>query len=124
MRVEADGRFPWVSSVDVFSGKDLGVNLTEANLPQRRSWPYNAAVASAALAGASLAAGGFLGVLSQLSPSGATRAEAQEDFHQKQRFGNAANAAFISGAVFGVAALYFVLRYRDDIFGRSTSDRQ
>lgn len=119
VRVEADGRFPWISSVDVFPGKDLSVDVTEANLPLRRSWPNSAAVGAVSLAGLSLAAGGFLGVLSQVSPSGATHAEAQEDFQQKQRFGNAANIAFISGAVFGAAALYLVIRYHEDIFGRA-----
>src|SRR5204862_4318399 len=108
VRVEADGRFPWISAVDVVPAQDLGVTLTEANLPRRRQWPTNAAVASASLAALSLAAGGFLGVLSQLTPSGATRADAQPDFDQKRRFGEAANAGFISGAVFGAAALYFV----------------
>lgn len=119
VRVEADGRFPWISAVDVFPGRDLGVNLSEANLPRRRAWPKNAAVASASLAALSFAAGGFLGVLSQLSPSGDTRAAAQDDFRQKQRFGEAANVAFISGAAFTAAALYFVARYHEDIFGRS-----
>ncbi|MBC8132908.1 MAG: PEGA domain-containing protein [Deltaproteobacteria bacterium] len=119
VRVEADGRFPWVSAVDVVPGQDLGVNLTEANLPRRRSWPKTAAIGSASLAGLSFAAGGFLGVLSQLSPSGETRAAAQDDFLQKQRFSDAANIAFVSGAVFSVAALYFVIRYSEDIFGRS-----
>ena len=119
MRVEADGRFPWLSAVDVFPGRDLGVNLTEVNLPRRRSWPTAAAVTSASLGALSFAAGGFLGVLSQLSPSGATRADAQEDFDQKQHLATAANVAFVTGAVFSVAALYFVIRYGDDIFGRS-----
>jgi hypothetical protein len=122
VRVEADGRFPWLSSVEVFPGQDLGVTLTDANLPRRRLWPSKAAVASASLAGLSFAAGGFLGVLSQLTPSGATRADAQSDFDQKRHFGTAANVAFISGAVFSAAALYFVVRYKDDIFGRSDDD--
>jgi PEGA domain len=119
VRVEADGRFPWLSDVDVFAGQDLGVNLTDSNLPRRRSWPTSAAITSASLGGFSLAAGGFLGVLSQLSPSGASRADAQDDFRQKQHLATAANVAFVSGAVFSLAALYFVLRYSDDIFGRA-----
>lgn len=122
VRVEADGRFPWLSAVDVVPGQDLGVTLTEANLPRRRSWPTSAAVGSASLAAVAFATGGFLGVLSQLSPTGATRAEAQSDFNQKQRFGTAANVAFVSGAVFSVAALYLLIRYRNDIFGRSDRD--
>jgi hypothetical protein len=122
VRVDADGRFPWTSSVEVFPGQDLGVTLTEANLPRRRLWPTKAAVTSASLAGVSFAAGGFLGVLSQLTPSGATRAEAQSDFNQKRNFGTAANVAFISGAVFSAAALYFVIRYQDDVFGRRGDD--
>ena len=39
VRVEADGRFPWTSQVEVRPGRDLGINLTEANLPRRRRWP-------------------------------------------------------------------------------------
>ena len=124
VRVEADGRFPWVSAVDVFPGQDLGVTLTEVNLPKRRSWPTTAAVGSASLAGLAFATGGFLGVLSQLSPSGETRAAAQDDFRQKQRFGEAANVAFLSGAVFTAAALYFVVRYNEDIFGRSAGAQE
>jgi PEGA domain len=122
VRVEADGRFPWISAVDVFSGQDLGVNLTDANLPRRRAWPTTAAEGSASLAALSFAAGGFLGVLSQLSPSGNTHAEAQSDFRQKQQFGDAANIAFVSGAVLSVAALYFVIRYNDDVLGRSDGE--
>ena len=122
VRVDADGRFPWTSSVEVFPGQDLGVTLTEANLPRRRMWPTQAAVTSASLAGFSFAAGGFLGVLSQLTPSGATRAEAQSDFNQKRNFGTAANVAFVSGAVFSAAALYFVIRYHEDVFGRHEED--
>jgi hypothetical protein len=121
VRVEADGRFPWDSSVEVFPGQDLGVSLTEANLPERRSWPRSAAITSASLSGLSLATGAFLGVLSQLPPSGDTRSQAQEDFHQKQRFSEAANIAYISSGVFAAAALYFVVRYREDVFGRPAS---
>jgi hypothetical protein len=121
VRVEADGRFPWVSAVDVFPGQDLGVNVSEVNLPRRRAWPSNAAAGSAVLSGLSLAVGGFLGVLSQLPPSGATGEEVQSDFRQKQRFGTAANVAFLSGALFGAAALAFVVGYHEDIFGRSES---
>jgi hypothetical protein len=61
-------------------------------------------------------------VLSQPTPSGSTRAEAQRDFDQKRRFAIGADAGFIAGAVFGVTALCIVLGYRDDIFGRSDDD--
>jgi len=57
VRVEADGRFPWLSAVDVFPGQDLGVNLTDVNLPRRRSWPTSATIASASLGALSFAAG-------------------------------------------------------------------
>ena len=87
VRVEADGRFPWASQVEVRAGQDLGINLTEANLPRRRRWPAYAAYGAGALGLAAAAAGGFLGVLSQVNPTGDTRESAQRDLSQKQRPG-------------------------------------
>jgi hypothetical protein len=118
VRVEADGRFPWISAVDVVAGQDLGVTLTEANLPRRRQWPANTAVASASLAALSLATGGFLGVLSQLQPSGDSRQAAMADLNQKKNLALGANVAFGAGAVFSALSIYYFLRYGDDIFGR------
>ncbi len=73
VRVEADRRFPWVSTVEVRSGQDLGINLTEANLPARRRWPGAIAYGTGVLALTAAATGGFLGILSQVNPSGDTR---------------------------------------------------
>src|SRR5580704_9224311 len=66
VRVEADGHFPWASRVEVLPGQELQIKLTDANLPQRRAWPAAAAYGTAIAAAASLAAGGFLGELSQV----------------------------------------------------------
>jgi hypothetical protein len=119
VRVEADGRFPWASSVDVLPAQELQIKLTPDNLPQRKHWPSYTAYGSAALAGVAFAAGGFVGVLSQLQPAGSTRADAQQDEMQKQRFARDANIALGTGAVLTAVSLYFFIRYRDDIFGRS-----
>lgn len=118
VRVEADGRFPWASNVDVLPGQDLGVNLTVDNLPARRVWPSRFAVTTASLGAVALAAGGFFGAISQLSPSGDTGVELQDDFHQKQRFATAANVSFITGGALLLASLITVVAYHDDVFGR------
>jgi hypothetical protein len=119
VRVEADGRFPWSSRVDVRPGDELQIRLTPDNLPRRRSWPSYAAYGTAIAAGAALAAGGFLGELSQLQPSGSTRAQAVDDLDQKRHLALAANASFASAAVLGAISLYFFIRYHDDVFGRT-----
>jgi hypothetical protein len=119
VRVEADGRFPWTSTVEVLPAQELQIKLTSDNLPQRKHWPSYAAYGSAALAGVTYAAGGFLGVLSQLQPSGSTRADVQQDVEQKQRFARDANISFAAGAALSAVSLYFFIRYRDHIFGRS-----
>ena len=85
----------------------------------RRSWPPTVAYGTAGLAVASFAAAGFLGVLSQLQPTGTTRADAQQDFEQKQRFALYANIAFGAGALLSVVSAFFFVHYRDDIFGRA-----
>lgn len=121
VRVEADGRFPWNSSVDVLPGQDLGVNLTTANLPKRRVWPHRAAVTTATLGAVALAAGGFFGAISQLSPSGETGVALQDDFDKKQRFATAANVSFITGGALLLTSLVMVIAYHDDVFGRDES---
>jgi hypothetical protein len=117
VRVEVEGRFPWLSDVDVMPGQDLGITLGPANLPERRRWPARVAYGAAGLAGVSLAAGGFLGVLSQLNPTGATRADIQKDTDQKHKLAVGANAAFITGGALAVISLIHFIAYRDDIFG-------
>jgi PEGA domain len=118
VRVEAENRFPWTSKVEVRPGQDLQIKLKPNNLPLRRSWPPYVAYGSAALATASFAAGGFLGVLSQLQPTGATRFDAQQDFDQKRRFALAANVSFATGAALTIVSLVYFIAYKDDIFGR------
>lgn len=118
VRVEADGRFPWLSDVEVMPGQDLGIALGPTNLPERRRWPSALAYGSAGLAGVSLAAGGFLGVLSQLRPSGATRADIQSDLEQKNRLALGANAAFIAGGALALFSIIHFVVYREDIFGQ------
>jgi PEGA domain len=119
VRVEADDRFPWTSRVEVRPGQDLQIKLTQANLPQRRTWPPYIAYGAASVAALVFAAGGFLGELSQLQPSGDSRQAALDDLHQKQRFALTANIAFGAGGVIALTSLYTFIRYRDDIFGRS-----
>jgi hypothetical protein len=119
VRVEAEGRFPWISTVDVSPGQELGVNLTEANLPRRRRWPTATAITSGALGVAGLATGGLLGVLSQVKPTGDTRADAQDDLEQKGRLARGANAAFIAGGALLVVSVAILLGYGDDVFGRA-----
>lgn len=119
VRVDADGRFPWTSTVDVRPGQDLGINLTEANLPRRRRWPTVTTTATGALALGAFATGGFLGVLSQINTSGATRAEHMRDFDQKMELRDAANAAFITGGALALTSVVVALIFRDDVFGRA-----
>ena len=119
VRVEADGRFPWTSRVEVLPGQELQIRLTPDNLPARRRFPTYGAYGGAALCVASLAAGGFLGVLSQLQPNGDSRAAAMADLDQKRKFAFAANVAFGASAVFGLVSLYYFIRYGDDVFGRT-----
>jgi hypothetical protein len=119
VRVEADGRFPWTSRVEVLPGQELQIRLTSESLPRRRRWPGTVAYGSATLAAVSLAAGGFFGVLSQLTPSGDSRQAAMDDLDQKRRFAQGANIAFVTGAVLGAVSLVTFIRYRDDIFGRT-----
>jgi hypothetical protein len=118
VRVEADGRFPWISTVEVRSGKELGINLSEANLPRRRRWPAYAAYGAGGFALAAGAAGGLLGVLSQVNPTGDTRQATQKDLAQKDTMAKQATGAFITaGAAAALSAALFII-YRDDIFGR------
>jgi hypothetical protein len=119
VRVEADNRFPWTSKVEVLPGQELQIKLTPDNLPQRKQWPAKGAYGGLAAAAVGFAAGGFLGVLSQLQPNGSTRFDAQQDYDQKRRFALAANISFGAGAVLTVVSSYFFIRYRDDIFGRT-----
>jgi hypothetical protein len=119
VRVEADGRFPWISQVEVRAGQDLGINLTEANLPLRRRWPGYAAYGTGALAIAAASAGGFLGVLSQVNPTGDTREAAQRDLTQKQSLAFRSTAAFVTAGALGLMSGLLFVVYRDDIFGRA-----
>ncbi len=119
VRVEADGHFPWASRVEVLPGQELQIKLSPENLPRRRAWPAYTAYGSAALAVAAIAAGGFLGELSQLQPTGNTRQQAMDDLDQKRHFALAANVSFGAAAVLGAVSLYYFIRYHDDIFGRT-----
>jgi TolB-like protein len=119
VRVEADGRFPWTSRVEVLPAQELQIRLSPENLPERRRWPSYGAYGAATLAAVSFAAGGFFGVLSQITPNGESRQAAMDDLDQKRRFAQGANIAFAAGGVFAAVSLYYFIRYRDDIFGRT-----
>jgi hypothetical protein len=118
VRVEADDSFPWSSNVEVMSGQDLGVKLTEDNLQRRRGWPTRAAVTTGSLAALSFGAGAFLGVLSGLNTTGNTRTEAKDNLVEKKGLARDANIAFIAGAVLSTATLALVISYWSDVFGR------
>jgi hypothetical protein len=118
VRVEATNRFPWTSRVQVRPGQELQIKLKPDSLPERRRWPQRVAYSTATMAAVALATGGFLAVLSQLQPNGATRAEAQQDFDQKRSFALAANISFGVGAGLAAVSLFHFIYYRDDIFGR------
>lgn len=122
VRVEAENRFPWVSKVEVMPGQDLGINLTENNLPRRSRNPGRVAYSSAALSLAALATGGFFGVLSQVNTSGSVRAEHQSDFNERERFSNVANVSFITGGALALISLGTFIIYRDDVFGRDDDE--
>ena len=74
---------------------------------------------STGLAAVALAAGTFLGVISQLQPNGDSRQAAMQDLEQKRSFARAANIAFIASGTMAAVALYHFIRYQDDIFGRN-----
>jgi hypothetical protein len=122
VRVEADGRFPWTSRVEVRSGQDLGINLTEANLPRRRRWPSALAYGTGTLALGAFATGGFLGVLSQINPNGETRAAAQMDLKQKDRFARGATISLIAGGALALLSTVLFVGFRDDVFGRGDDE--
>jgi hypothetical protein len=105
--------------VEVLPGQELQIRLSSVNLPRRRAWPPYAAYGSAIAAGAALAAGGFLGELSQLQPNGSTREAATDDLEQKRHLALAANVSFGAAALLGAVSLYYFIRYHDDIFGRT-----
>ena len=119
VRVEATERFPWTSRVEVRPGEELQIKLTPDNLPRRRQWPANTAYAATGLAVVALAAGTFLGVISQLQPNGESRQAAMQDLEQKKSFARAANISFIVSGALGAVALFHFIRYQDDIFGRT-----
>src|SRR5205823_4760039 len=112
-------RFPWTSRVQVLPGQELQIRLSRDNLPERRRWPRTLAYGTGALAALSFAAGGFLGVLSQLQPNGDTRQSAMADLDQKRHLALGANIAFGAGAAFLAVSLYHFIHYGDDIFGRT-----
>jgi hypothetical protein len=122
VRVEAENAFPWSSNVEVVSGQDLGIKLTEDNLQKRRSWPTKAVAITGGLAAASFASAAFLGVLSGLNPTGDTRAAAQSDLNEKKNLARDANIALIAGGAFSVATVALLIGYASDIFGRHDDD--
>lgn len=122
VRVEADDTFPWSTNVEVMSGQDLGIKLTEDNLQRRRTWPGRTAAITGSLTAVSLATAGFLGVLASLNPTGTTRSEARDDLMEKKRLAQGANYALMGGAVFGAVTSALVGIYWSDIFGRKDTD--
>jgi len=122
VRVEAENRFPWVSKVEVMPGQDLGINLTENNLPRRSRNPGRVAYGSGVMSLVALATGGFFGVLSQVNTSGSVRAEHQSAFEERDRFSKVANVSFITGGALALISLGTFIFYRDDVFGRDDDE--
>jgi hypothetical protein len=122
VRVEADDTFPWSSNVEVMSGQDLGVKLTEDNLQRRRSWPTRTAIITGSLGAASFGAAAFLGVLSGLNTTGNTRTEAKDNLIEKKNLARDANIALITGAIFSTATIALVVSYWSDVFGRKDTN--
>jgi hypothetical protein len=118
IRVEKVGHFPWHSEVEVPSAGHLEINLTPANLPERKAWPSYAAFGSAAGSVALLLTGAVLGSLAAVEPTSPNRAIAQDEFEQRRRLGASANGALAGAAALGAASLYLFLRYHEHVFGR------
>ncbi len=105
VRVEADGRFPWMSKVEVLHAGAAD----QAHLRQPAG-----ATPLAGLHGLRLGLGvrsrardrWFPGRAVPIQPTGNDRAAAQNDEHQKVNFARGANIAFGAGAFFAVVSLY------------------
>ena len=121
VRVEADGRFPWMSKVEVLPAQELQIKLT-AGQPARAAtlahlrrlrlgsgW-RRVALASRRLPGRALAA-----------PADRERRAPTPSRTSIRRSTSpcAANISFGAGALFAVVSLYHFLRYGEDIFGRT-----
>jgi hypothetical protein len=114
VRIELDDYFPWRSVVTVAPGQSLHLQLGQPDLRRRRTWAPYLAYGSAAGAVVCLSAGGVFGTLARITPSGATRAEAQEDLGRRRTYGRVGTALLISGAVLSaISAVVFSTRWRD-----------
>jgi hypothetical protein len=117
VRVEREGHFPWTTGAQVVAATDLEIKLLPEQLPARRRWPTVAMTTAIAGAVISLGTGAALGTFSQLAPSGATRAELQDDLDRRHGYAQSANIAFGLGATFVLAASVIYAVYRHDVVG-------
>jgi hypothetical protein len=116
--VDQDHHFPWAATVEVPPGQRVEIHLGPQHLPSRRAWPGRVAWATGAGAVVSAGAGVLLGGLAQVDQADATREEAMRDFQRRQRLGAVSAAALISSAVLAAVAVFHLVRYKEDIFGR------
>jgi hypothetical protein len=117
LRVEAEGHLGWAREVEVPSGGTLEIDLGREALPEQRQWPRYLAWGSLIGAAVAAGAGGFLGVLSQEAPTGATRRDQLADLDHKQTQATLANALFGAAGALAVTSGVTFFLYRSDIFG-------
>lgn len=119
--VEASGRFPWSSEVELLPGQTLDVRLAEANMPERKSWPRYAAFGTGGAAALALVAATGLGFVAQLEPDAVSREDAQRQFDQRRKLGFAADVSLATGGVLAVTSAILFWKYAPHIFETSPS---
>ena len=117
LRVEAEGHLGFARDVDIPAGSTLEIELPPSALPAQKQWPK--VLAWGTFGGALVAAGaaGFLGVLSQETPTGNTRKDILADVDHKHTEATAANICFAGAGALALTSGLTFWFYRQDIFG-------
>jgi hypothetical protein len=116
--VEAEGHFPWSSTIEVPPRDTLEIHLGASNLPPRRSWPSYVAWGGATTAVLGAGAGTSLKVLASGAPGGHNRAEAMMNFERQRTLSRAGTGVLIGSALLAAVSIYHFVRYRSDILGQ------